>query len=65
MVHGRGKPSAEVEKGRESVLVRGCKAILGVLSREDFRRDTGTLEYDPKQGSRLTIDGNRHMILAF
>lgn len=65
MVHGRGEPSAEVEKGRELVFVRGCKVILGALSREDFRRDTGTLEYDPQQESRLTLGGNRHTILAF
>jgi len=65
MVHGRGEPSAETEKGRKSVLVRGCKVILGALSREDFRRDTVTLAYNPQQESRLTLGRNRHTILAF
>ena len=65
MLHGRGEPFAEAEKGRESVLVRGRKVILGALSREDFRRNTGTLVYDPQQESRLTLGGNRHTISAF
>ena len=65
MVHRRGEPSAKAEKGRELVFVRGRKVILGALSREDFRRDAGTLEYNPQQESRLTLGGNRHTILEF
>jgi len=53
MVHRRGRISTESEERQESVLVRGCKVILGALSREDSRRDTGTLEHDSQQESRL------------
>ena len=64
MVHRRGEPSAEAEKGRELVLVRGCKVILRALSREDFRHNADTLEYNTQQEHRLMLDGYRHTILA-
>lgn len=44
---GRGGPSAEAKEGRGSALVAGSKVILGAVSREKSRRDTGILEYDP------------------
>lgn len=46
MVPGRGGPSAEAEEGRGSALVADSKAILGAVSWEKSRRDTGILEYD-------------------
>lgn len=55
MVLGRGGPSAEAEENRESALVRGDKVILEAISREKFWRNTGILEYESQQESRLQV----------
>jgi hypothetical protein len=46
MVHGRGGPLSEAEKGRRSIMVRRDEGILEAVSREKSGRDIGLLVYD-------------------
>jgi hypothetical protein len=39
-------------------LATGGKVIIGGISGEKPRRDSGILEYDPQQESGLTLPGN-------